>query len=74
MKTAIALLKWLFGPKPESSATSAKKSYVCGWQRAHHRKPLPHHVGRVPTQTPVEMRAEDLQRGLPWFPEDNNQH
>ena len=69
MKTIAGVLKWLFGPEPESTPP-AKKRYVCGWQRAHRDRPRPDDVGRMTTQTPAEMRAEDERRGLPWFPED----
>ena len=47
-----------------------KKPYICGWQRAHRFRLRRGGVGRMTTQTPAEIRAEDLQRGLPWFPED----
>jgi len=70
MKTIVALLKWLFGPEPESPPP-AKKPYVCGWQRAHSRRFQFRNIEERATMlTPAEMRAEDQRRGLPWFPED----
>jgi hypothetical protein len=69
MKTIIALIKGLFGPEPPPGPP-AKKPYRCGWQRTRSSRPRPHDVGRLTTQTPVEMREADEQRGLPWFPED----
>jgi hypothetical protein len=70
MKTIIALLKWLFGPEPESPPPPAKKPYGCGWQRARNLDLRFRNIERVTVLTPTEMRAEDQQLGLPWFPED----
>ena len=69
MNRILSLLKWLFGPEPKSSPSPTKKPYICGWRRAHTFR-LRRDVGRMTTQTPTEMRAEDLRQGLPWFPED----
>jgi len=71
MKTIIALLKWLFGPEPESPTPPAKKPYVCGWQRAHHSRLQFRNIEGATPQTPTKIRVEDLRRGLPWFPEDS---
>ena len=70
MQTVITLLKWLFGPESKSPTPPAKKPYVCGWQRAHSFRLRRRDVGRMTTQTPTEMRAEDSRQDLPWFPED----
>jgi hypothetical protein len=79
VKTIIGLIKRLFGPEPKSPTppglkwpvTSAKERYECGWRHSHNSKPGPRYVGRMTGQTPVELRAEDESRGMPWFSEDS---